>query len=320
MLFVPLTSITISSSRQRKEILGDDLIDLANSISKNGLLHPIVVRKSGEAFQLVAGERRLRAVEYLATLGEEIEIGTHKVPYESIPCTDLGDLDPIDAFECELEENLRRVDLTWQERSEATSQLYELRRLQREKRQETPLAAGEFARQVYPDHTPQAANAAVKAELMVAKQLKDPEVAKAKSIDEAVKIIKRKEESARNAALGEAVGRSFTLAAHTLLKGDSLEILPSFPNETFDCILSDPPYGMNAENFGDSGGKASGTHSYNDSLDNWLKLINIYASESFRVAKAQAHAYTFCDLDNFFHLRSVMDAVGWECFRTPLIW
>jgi ParB family chromosome partitioning protein len=41
------------------------LEDLATSISQNGLLQPIVVRDVGEAFQIVAGERRFRAIQKL---------------------------------------------------------------------------------------------------------------------------------------------------------------------------------------------------------------------------------------------------------------
>ncbi|MDH3732627.1 MAG: ParB/RepB/Spo0J family partition protein [Gemmatimonadota bacterium] len=41
------------------------LADLAESISRNGLLQPIVVRDVGEGFQIVAGERRFRAIRQL---------------------------------------------------------------------------------------------------------------------------------------------------------------------------------------------------------------------------------------------------------------
>jgi ParB family chromosome partitioning protein len=41
------------------------LNDLATSISQNGLLQPIVVRDVGESFQIVAGERRFRAIQKL---------------------------------------------------------------------------------------------------------------------------------------------------------------------------------------------------------------------------------------------------------------
>ncbi len=79
---------------RRREDYGD--IDaLAASIAEHGLLHPIVVDADDN---LVAGGRRLRAVEQLGWL--------------SIPVTRLGDLADKQLREIELEENLRRKDLS----------------------------------------------------------------------------------------------------------------------------------------------------------------------------------------------------------------
>ena len=49
----------------RREIMPEHLGELAESIRAEGLLQPIVVRKAGERFQLIAGERRWRAFQLL---------------------------------------------------------------------------------------------------------------------------------------------------------------------------------------------------------------------------------------------------------------
>src|ERR1700712_5734701 len=49
----------------RKEFAADALTDLVESIRAEGLLQPIVVRKVGDKFQLIAGERRWRAYQQL---------------------------------------------------------------------------------------------------------------------------------------------------------------------------------------------------------------------------------------------------------------
>ena len=49
----------------RREISADQLTELAESIRSEGLLQPVVVRKHGDKFQLVAGERRWRAFQML---------------------------------------------------------------------------------------------------------------------------------------------------------------------------------------------------------------------------------------------------------------
>src|SRR5688572_18315586 len=50
-----------SPYQARREIPQEQLSELAESIRSEGLLQPIVVRKTGDRFQLIAGERRWRA-------------------------------------------------------------------------------------------------------------------------------------------------------------------------------------------------------------------------------------------------------------------
>ena len=54
-----------SPYQARREIPSDQLQELANSIRSEGLLQPIVVRRAGERYQLIAGERRWRAFQLL---------------------------------------------------------------------------------------------------------------------------------------------------------------------------------------------------------------------------------------------------------------
>lgn len=64
-LEVPVSAIETSPYQARREISPDQLAELAESIRSEGLLQPIVVRKHGDKFQLVAGERRWRAFQLL---------------------------------------------------------------------------------------------------------------------------------------------------------------------------------------------------------------------------------------------------------------
>ncbi|MSU68481.1 MAG: ParB/RepB/Spo0J family partition protein, partial [Opitutaceae bacterium] len=54
-----------SPYQARRDIPAEQLGELAESIRSEGLLQPIVVRKHGEKFQLIAGERRWRAFQQL---------------------------------------------------------------------------------------------------------------------------------------------------------------------------------------------------------------------------------------------------------------
>jgi DNA modification methylase len=144
-------------------------------------------------------------------------------------------------------------------------------------------------------------------------------VAAAKSRKEAFKALKRDEETKRNAELGRSVGATFTASMHTLRQGDCLEVMKELANESFDVILTDPPYGIDAQDFGDSDGKA-GAHFYADDYGTWKKLMIEFTIQSMRLAKPQAHAYIFCDIDNFQELKRLMQMAEWKVFRTPFIW
>lgn len=62
---IAVHSIEPSPYQARREIPPEQLSELAESIRSEGLLQPIVVRKVGEKFQLIAGERRWRAFQQL---------------------------------------------------------------------------------------------------------------------------------------------------------------------------------------------------------------------------------------------------------------
>ncbi len=62
---VPVASIKPSPYQARREISPDQLSELSESIRAEGLLQPIVVRKTGDKFELIAGERRWRAYQLL---------------------------------------------------------------------------------------------------------------------------------------------------------------------------------------------------------------------------------------------------------------
>lgn len=321
MRSIALINIAISPQRQRKELDQTELVELAGSIAKNGLLHPVVVRENlGNGYLLVAGERRLKAIEHVWMMGETLRCGDQVFAEGFIPCTYLGDLDTVDAFEAELEENIRRADISWQERCEATSNLFELRRLQAEKAGKEPPSVADIALEIR-GSSKGSMHEDTRQEILMAKHLKDPDVAGAKTVEEGFKIIKRKEEAARSQALGESVGRVFNAQSHTLLFGDCLALMKEMPSGSFDVILTDPPYGIGAQDFNDSGGKANAAgHIYDDSYDSWISLVNLLAPEFYRLSKPQSHLYCFCDSDNFLQLRGLMAAAGWKCFRTPFIW
>lgn len=64
-LELSITSIEPNPYQPRRDFVEEHLKELAESIRSEGLLQPIVVRKVGENYQLIAGERRWRACQRL---------------------------------------------------------------------------------------------------------------------------------------------------------------------------------------------------------------------------------------------------------------
>ncbi len=96
---------------QPRQIFDDEKIqELAASMMEHGVIQPLIVRREGAVYQLVAGERRLRAA---------LQAGLDKIP---VVVRSLSDRE---AMEISLVENLQREDLGPLEEAEAYKRLSE---------------------------------------------------------------------------------------------------------------------------------------------------------------------------------------------------
>lgn len=93
---VSLTEIEPNPNQPRQDFNEDALEELTLSIEVHGVLQPIIVRRAGATYQIVAGERRWRAAQ--------------RAGLQTIPCL-VQDADDIQALELAMIENLQRDDL-----------------------------------------------------------------------------------------------------------------------------------------------------------------------------------------------------------------
>ncbi|MBF1307717.1 MAG: ParB/RepB/Spo0J family partition protein [Parvimonas micra] len=96
LLTVDLDKLKAREDQPRKNFDDDSLEELANSIKADGVIQPIVVRKVGDKYEIIAGERRFRASKLA---------GLEKVPVVVKNVTDRK------ARELALVENIQREDL-----------------------------------------------------------------------------------------------------------------------------------------------------------------------------------------------------------------
>ena len=329
--FIPITAVQVAADRQRDEFDPVALLELAQSIEARGLFHALLVQQDGQT--LVAGERRLRAIrEHLIPLGKTFTYAGISVPAGHVPVIQVSSTDPLVLEEIELDENIVRKDLTWAEQAKAHARLHALRQAQRERLVANAVAQGapilpkphtayDTAKEVFGPTASPTMGTLINEQLMVVRHLDKPAVAAAKTLKEAVKVIKTVEDAERNRAIAEAVGRTYNTAQHTALHGDCCLLMqqPDWQGK-FDVILTDPPYGMGAHEFGDGAGRMTGIeHDYDDSYEGWQALMKKWVPLTFLVTKPQAHAYIWCDFDRFAELKAMLEQVGWYVFRTPLI-
>jgi ParB family transcriptional regulator, chromosome partitioning protein len=127
-LEVPLESLEPNPYQPRAPIAPETLAELVSSIRESGIVQPILVRRAGTRFQIIAGERRWRAAQRLG-------LATVPVTVRDVPDDRL--------LELALVENIQRQELTPLEEAHAFQRL----------QQEFHLTQEEVARKVGRDRT-----------------------------------------------------------------------------------------------------------------------------------------------------------------------
>lgn len=94
----------------RKTFKEEKIAELAADIAEHGILQPLVVQQTGDRFTLLIGERRLRAIKYMAG--------------ETAPCI-IATVAPALANHVQLMENIQREDLNTKDLAEAIKGLWE---------------------------------------------------------------------------------------------------------------------------------------------------------------------------------------------------
>lgn len=314
MQTIELTQIQIPEDRQRQTFDADELSILAKAIQDVGLLSPIVLRSDGVT--LAAGERRFRAIKQLTSKKIPITHNGQPVPLGSIPFVKLSSSDTLTSELAELLENTARVNLTWQEEAKAVAKVYSYYE------QQDPDTAKIHTVELISQGAKINTTERVEQPLLLAKHMEDPDVAKASSRKEAVKIMQRKAKEGILTTLFEEGEKKRTSAPvvesrHKLLKGDAREVLKDLPSNSIDVILTDPPYGIGANSFGD---QAASKHTYEDSEEYFWGLMEPFLTESYRILKEDSHLLMFFDVRYYTELKDYAADLGFSVRPRPLIW
>ncbi len=105
---LPVDAIVANPQQPRKDFADEALVELSRSLRQSGVLQPVIVRRRGQGYELVVGERRWRAARMA---------GLERIPAIIRDTTDAQSL------ELALVENLLREDLNPMEEAEAYQRL-----------------------------------------------------------------------------------------------------------------------------------------------------------------------------------------------------
>jgi ParB family chromosome partitioning protein len=308
---VLVTSVWVErTERQRRELRGIE--ELAESIQRLGLIHPINIREDGK---LIAGERRLEAIRSLGWTHISAQLSE-------------DDTDDKQLYAVELEENVKRENLTWQEEVTALERYHQFQVSENEgwSQADTAAAIG---------YSP----ADVSKKLAVAGAMENEVVASADRLSAAHNIVQRNLERKKSSAL-DSIGA----LANTLVKpeigeddeedtvSDGEALVPPIPllntsfhdwQETYDgpkfnLIHCDFPYGINVADSPRM--DATIKDHYEDSPDIYWSLLARLGLAMDNVVAESAHLIFWHSMKYHADTVDALTRMGWTCNPFPLIW
>jgi len=301
----------IIDERQRKDL--GDITELRESIRRVGrVIHPITITKGKK---LVAGHRRLMSVL-------ELEFDAVDIQY-------WEDLTLDDRFEIELEENIGRKDLTWDEEADSVAELQRRKKLKTTGSVDGPTLRGLGATNPNKDLERKqrwtlqdtadligATKSKVSLDIKLSGEMERNPSLRKLTKTQALAHLKREEMSRIRRELAKrAIGEALESVVH----GDCRKVLPQLPSESIDLVLTDPPYGVDVHSILDGISEAmSKEKKFDDSADAWKVVLEI-RDELHRVMVAGSHLYMFCASENFKEIRDWY-AEKFSVRRQPIIW
>jgi len=290
---VKVKDIKVPKDRIREEL--GDIKGLAESIQKYGLLHPLVL---DENMTLISAERRLRAIQMLG--------------WKEVDASIVVEANELEKKKIELEENIRRKDLTWSEEVKAKKQLHEL--LQK-------MSGGSKKLEGYwtIEDTAQLlgeATGKVSQDLQLAELIeKFPQLGKLSKKTHAQKALKQLELGVflEGEKKGEGPKDEFVIC------GDAAKVLQSFEDESFDLILTDPPFGVELDRT-IKYKRQAGYDVYEDNTKLILDLLEKVFLECYRILKAGRHAFVFYATKWHCQIKELLSKIGFVVSPYPFVW
>jgi site-specific DNA-methyltransferase (adenine-specific) len=311
---------SIDTTGRIREDLGD-IDSLVNSIREYGIIQPIVV--DAVTFKLVVGGRRLIACTRLGI--KELVHGRDFIW--------RGEEDALIRVAVELEENLRRKDLTWQEQLIGKKRLLEIMKKRHgEVSQGRPLQHGPLAQEQGFGVNKLASllgesKATTSRDLQIAEAITAlPQLEKCDTKEGAFRKIqllktviaialaarKKKEEQ----VAANTDGLEVQDTSWTLYEGDFRDYVSKIEDQSVDFIHTDLPYGANVEKMSSH----ISSPGFDDSRTGAVGLLGDVARESYRILRQDRYAAFWFGFNYYCEIVDALRTAGFTVADVPLIW
>lgn len=294
---VAIQDILIRDDRQRKEVDLAAIDSLAVSMSSKGMIHPITVQKMDNGkWTLWTGYRRFLAAQ--------------KLKWVTLRAKPLEGLNQLELRELELDENLKRENLTWQEEVKAMAEMADLRKH----------LYGDNLREVA-EHT-NTSRGTVWGDTQLAKAIElVPDLAKCETKSQALRklaLLQRRVTLMQKVETEHPPEDPGDVSTRVYL-GDCIKTVKEWPDEIVHLVCTDPPYGIELD---DGTTKKGNLHPeiYQDDHYDIMDLISLVAREAYRLLKPDAHAYFWFDIKAYDRVFQTLSAVGFKVDPIPLVW
>lgn len=283
---IDINTIQVRPDRVRKDFKG--ITALAASIRTFGLLHPLVLDNEN---YLISGERRLRALR--------------KLKRTEVPVVRYADLSDEKKLELELEENIQREDLSWQEQLLAKKRLFELRNKNlTDFSEELGESIGKLSEDLQLARELEAGN-----QVLWQEEKKTKAKAKLKMETQALqyKALAKVLAGPEGPEGPEDSTPKDSTAKPTLILGDSREVLKSLRGP-FACMITDPPWGVGLDDA-----------TWDDRLKQSLALMHEVFTLAYERMMPDSHAYIRFGTLTYQPVLDLLRSIGWSVSPIPII-
>jgi len=306
IVYLDPSEIKINENLPRFRTNTAKIRQLAESIIKFGQIQAAVINRNHE---LIAGGRRLAACI---------------IAGKKVKCEYMDTVDPIKMRELELEENVQREDFTPAEHCLAVEELH---RLKQEIHGVLSPVDQEGWGQEDTAELMGVTRSSVNKDIKLAQVIREhPELKNCKTKSEISKAARAIENLVKRSSGYEDLKKVDTKDRVVLKHLDALNFLKGFDDNTFDILLTDPPYGIDIDDTATGlGGKTGGDltssgFKFDDSSEVALRVLEEIAEEGYRVCKNNAHGYVFIGPEYFHIAREIFLKHGWQAHIKPIIW